>query len=293
MISRVALPLVVMLVVAACAAPAGAQQSSPRRVREFAALPNWSGLWETEVSAALASGDFERSFAASKSTDADSSLSQPGAVTAFEREFFRRTQLLGKPPYNAEWEQKYQSDVARLKDPAVHAAAEQPPVRACAIGYPLIMESPTDGFFEALVTPEQTLLLFADGEVRHIYTDGRPHPKREDLWPTDIGDSIGRWDGMTLVIDTIERKAGPLIPLPQFLTANLSEQAHFTERLRMVDANTLLNDLTIEDPQRLAHPWTVSIRYKRVTDVDRMIATNCTENDRNPTVNGKVTISAP
>jgi hypothetical protein len=55
----------------------------------------------------------------------------------------------------------------------------------------------------------------------------------------------------------------------------------------------LQNDLTIDDPQRFSHPWQISIRYKRVTDVNRMIATNCTENDRDETVNGKQTIVPP
>ena len=49
--------------------------------------------------------------------------------------------------------------------------------------------------------------------------------------------------------------------------------------------------MTIEDPERLAHPWTMRIRYRRVVDLTRMISTDCTENDRNPIVNGRVVIS--
>ncbi len=163
------------------------------------------------------------------------------------------------------------------------------------MGFPVVMDSPTpDGMFQALVTPEETLLLFRDGDVRHIYTDGRAHPQPQDLWPTDMGDSIGRWEGNTLVIDTIERKAGPLLPVNvSGVSADLSEQAHFTERLRMLDRNTMQDDLTIDDPLRFSHPWQVSLRYRRVVNVDRMIASNCTENDRNPIVDGKVTIAPP
>jgi hypothetical protein len=96
-----------------------------------------------------------------------------------------------------------------------------------------------------------------------------------------------------LVIDTIARKAGPIAALPLPDMAVPSDQAHFTERLRLIDANTLQNDLTIDDPQRFSHPWQITIRYKRVTDVNRMITTNCTENDRDTTVNGKQTIVPP
>ena len=53
------------------------------------------------------------------------------------------------------------------------------------------------------VTPEETLFLYENGDVRHIYSD-REHPKKDDLWPTKRGNSIGRWKGATLFIDTIE-----------------------------------------------------------------------------------------
>jgi len=273
-------------------APVHAQQNSPQRVHAFAALPNWTGLWETETSAALVSGEIEASVARAAEAARKSGAPPPaeGLLDPVETEFMRRTELMAPPPYKLEWQKKYQAALVMLK----HPARTRPTIlKGCNWGFPLLMDTPVpDGMFQALVTPEETLLLFRSGEVRHIYTDGRPHPKKEDLWPTDIGDSIGHWDGATLVIDTIERKAGPLFP-PPFVSADLSEHAHFVERLHMSGANTMQNDMTIEDPLRLARPWKVSIRYKRVTDMDRMIATNCTENDRNPVVDGKVTIAPP
>jgi hypothetical protein len=106
-----------------------------------------------------------------------------------------------------------------------------------------------------------------------------------------MGDSIGHWEGGTLVIETIERTAGPFVPIPHFVSPDLSEQARFIERIRMVDPNTLQDAVTIQDSTRLARPWTVTLRYRRVANMDRLIATNCTENDRNTVVNGKVTIA--
>jgi hypothetical protein len=284
-------PALLALAMLACAA-LQAQANPPERVRQFAALPPWTGIWETEVAAQLASGELDQALAGAEHNPATAAftLAPPGVLLPLEVEFFRRAQLLGTPPYNRQWQQVYEQRKREVKaTPA--SAVNMGDIRACTQGYPLLMESATDGMFELLVTPEETLLLFADGELRHIYTDGRPHPKQEDLWATELGNSIGHWQGNTLVIDTIERKAGPLIPIAHFVSPDLSEQAHFVERLRQLDRDHMQNDMTIEDPARLARPWRLTLRYRRVTDMDRLIATNCTENDRNPVVNGKVTIA--
>ena len=247
-----------------------AQPPAPRALA-FAALPDWTGLWETEAAARLV---------------ATGKLEPP--------------KLWGKPPYNAEWERKSlggggpKGSSRPKRDPVAPPADLPPAVKVCEPGgFPAGMEHPVpDHLFEMLVTPEQTLLVSSDGTIRHLYTDGRQHPKAEDLWPTAEGDSIGHWEGVTLVVDTIARKAGPVgPPLPGI--ADLSEHAHFTERLRLLDADTLQNEMTIDDPQRFAHPWQLVIRYKRVKDLDRMIAVDCRENDRNPVVDGNFVITPP
>lgn len=284
--------VLMLMAMAGCCSALHGQVNPPERVRQFAALPRWTGLWETEIAAQLNSGELDKALAEADHNPAvaEFPLAPPGVLLPLEVEFFRRAQLLGRPPYNEPWQKEYERRIREVKATPV-AAVNMGEIRSCASGYPLLMESPTDGMFEVLVTPEETLLLFADGEVRHIYTDGRPHPKKEDLWATELGDSIGHWQGATLVVDTIERKAGPLISVPHFVSPDLSEQAHFLERLRMLDANTLQNEMTIEDPERLAGPWKVTLRYRRVTNMERLIPTNCTENERNPVVNGQVTIA--
>jgi len=290
-----------LLCLAAAAQGQGVTRSEPQasharavdeRARRFAALPNWTGIWETRLSAAMASGEIKTIIAqdAHNPNRPEFNFAPPGILHPFEMEFFRLVQLLQKPPYNPQWEANYRSQVARLtQTPA--STSDGNAVKACTWGFPLLMESPTDGVFQLFVTPEETLFLFANGEVRHIYTDGRPHPRKEDLWPTSQGNSIGRWEGHTLVIETIARTPGPVIPDPRFISPDFSDQARFIERLRKVDRNALQDELTIEDPARLAHPWRVTLHYRRVTDMDRLIATNCTENDRNPVVDGQLTIA--
>jgi len=249
-------------------------------VRTFAALPNWTGLWETDASAAMLS----------QLGGAHDELSSEEALRAD----FKRVVLLGNPPYNAEWQKKAAESQEKAAKARKSGRASAPRA-VCSAGlwggFPAVMDSVVpDDTFEAVVTPEETLFIFPDGEVRHIYTDGRPHPKPEDLWPTRMGDSIGRWQGATLVVDTIARKAGPIFPL---FSADLSGRAHFTERIRRLDADTMENRMTIDDPLRFVRPWDLTIVYKRVTNLDRMIETNCSENDRNPLVNGQFVVAPP
>ena len=97
-----------------------------------------------------------------------------------------------------------------------------------------------------------------DHLVRHVYTDGRGHETATG--PTWMGDSIGRWEGDTLVVDTtgfndrtwIDRRG-----LPH------SEELHVVERFRRVDENTLQIDVTVEDARAYTKPWTVQLRYTR------------------------------
>jgi hypothetical protein len=183
-----------------------------------------------------------------------------------------------------EWEGRYQR---ALRARAANAGATVN-IKNCTIGFPIVLEAPH--VFQIVVTPEETLFVFASGGVRHIYTDGRSHPGSDDIWPTRMGDSVGHWEGDTLVIDTVARTPGPI--WPSAVTADLSEQAHFTERVRMVDHNALEDQLTIEDPLRFERPWQLLLRFSRVTDLNRMIPWDC-EDDRNPVVDGKLSIAPP
>ena len=253
------------VIAVAMAGPVAAGRPGAPRARTFTQLPNWTGIWETEAAARL--------------------LTSAGHT-------FEMPKLWGKPPYNPEWARK-QPGAPPPGPPPPGGGDLAPTIKVCSPGgFPAIMEYPVpDYLFEILVTPEETLLLATDGAARHIYTDGRPHPQPDELWPTVLGDSIGHWQGGTLVIDTIARTAGPVGPVPW--AANLSDQAHFTERLRLIGEDTLQDELTIDDPARFVRPWQITVRYQRVKDISRMIAVNCAENDRNPVVGGKIVIVPP
>jgi hypothetical protein len=246
-----------------CVATAHADPNSAARVRIFASLPDWTGLWQS----------------------AAWPIDVSGRVPGGEAKLREGLQLIRHPPYNAEWEAKFQEG---MKNTAA-LAAQSATFTACTRGFPAIMEGPM--VFQIVVSPEETLLVFESQQVRHIYTDGRRHPPAEDLWPTRLGDSIGRWKGDTLIVDTVARNAEPIAP--RAWLSILSDQAHFTERLRLVNRNKVEDQVTIEDPIAFARPWHMVLEFTRVPGMNRMIAYDCTENERNPVVDGKMTITVP
>jgi hypothetical protein len=131
---------------------------------------------------------------------------------------------------------------------------------------------------EFLFTPGRvTTLHEAWMQWRIIFTDGRPHPEEWD--PTFYGHSIGRWEGDTLVVDTVGIK--DTVPLGQGM--NHSNKLHIVERISLAknDPDTLVVDMTVEDPLALEKPWKNTLTYKRSRDWD-LIEFVCAENDRNP-----------
>jgi hypothetical protein len=115
---------------------------------------------------------------------------------------------------------------------------------------------------EIVNTPGRVLMIYEfDHFVRQIWTDGRPH--NTDLGPTWMGDSIGHWEGDTLVVDTIgfndkswvDRGGHPH-----------SEDLHVTERMRRADPKTLTIDITIEDPKAYTKPWGGGLTYELKPD---------------------------
>jgi hypothetical protein len=112
---------------------------------------------------------------------------------------------------------------------------------------------------------------------RNIWTDGRGHP--DDLDATFSGDSVGHWDGATLVVETIGIKT--LTELT--MGVKHSDKLRLTERIHLQqgDPNTLVDELTAEDPVALEKPWHNTLTFKRARD-QNLLEFVCAENDRNP-----------
>jgi len=97
--------------------------------------------------------------------------------------------------------------------------------------------------------------------ARIVPMDGRPHGSVRQ-WS---GDSRGRWEGDTLVVETTHftnNGTGALQPRLQVTDENL----HLVERFTRVDAETLLYEFTVNDPTTWTKPWTASIRMAKSRD---------------------------
>jgi hypothetical protein len=106
--------------------------------------------------------------------------------------------------------------------------------------------------FELRQFPDMVLLLFdQDHLVRRIYMDGRGHP--DGYLSTWMGHSIGKYEGDTLVVDTvgvndktrIDRGGHPH-----------SDALHFVERIRRLNPKALEYEVTFDDPKAYKKPWT-------------------------------------
>jgi hypothetical protein len=140
-------------------------------------------------------------------------------------------------------------------------------------GMPGIMGQPYP--MEFLLTPGKvTIVIEAYTQVRHIYTDGRPLPADPD--PKFFGTSVGRWDGDTLVVETVG-----FSPLTQ-LAANTphSDKMRIAERFRLTAPDVMTVETTVTDPEALTAPWSSSrtlIRHRDWTISEYI----CEENNRN------------
>ena len=97
------------------------------------------------------------------------------------------------------------------------------------------------------------------GEYRVIPTDGRSHPKSAELDITYMGDTVGRWEGDTLVLDSVAFTDTTWLGRGGLFH---SDQMHVVERFKR-EGDALLYDVTVEDPEVLAEPYVYPTRVVR------------------------------
>lgn len=235
-----------------------AAQDQQARTATFEQLPYWPGYWVGETAA----GTPISGIALRTPTDGSEPPDSPAIWS-------------NRAPWNDEGKRRV-AEVQR----------SQGGRKGQGWGYPLMMNSATPVQF--VITPEEVLIVNAYNEVRHVYTDGRDHPPEEDLWPTVTGNSIGHWEGDTLVIDTI------MVTNPnEYFQGGppLSEEARYSERIQL-DGEKLHLELTIEDPVTLSAPWKLNLGLVRDFGFDRMIQVDW-NNDRTGVEGDVNTIEPP
>jgi hypothetical protein len=121
---------------------------------------------------------------------------------------------------------------------------------------------------------EVTMIFDGNAETRHIYLNV-PHAANPK--PSWYGDSVGHYEGDTLVVDTIALNDKTFIDA--YRTPHTGK-IHVTERWRLVDNGETLEVLaTIDDPDTFNQPWQALRRYQKGT---RTLAENiCAENNTN------------
>ena len=129
--------------------------------------------------------------------------------------------------------------------------------------------------FKMIQTPNQIVVVFENGDpVRQIHTDGRGLPK--DPNPSWMGYSVGRWQGDTLVVETIgitTRAWLDVIGHPR------SEDMRITERYRRRDFGHMDFEVSIDDPKYYTRPFGYKATMTLLPDTD-VLEYVCTENQK-------------
>jgi hypothetical protein len=105
---------------------------------------------------------------------------------------------------------------------------------------------------------EQRIVMIFEGAThiwREIYMDGRAHPAGDDLNPTYLGHSVGRWDGDTLVIDVVGFNENSWL---DYFGHPHTDQLHVVERFTRPDKNTLHYQATVDDRGAYTRPFTLA-----------------------------------
>ncbi len=100
---------------------------------------------------------------------------------------------------------------------------------------------------------------------------------RTNIKPSWFGDSVARWEGDTLVIDTVGIDTRTWVDV--FATPH-TDKLHVVERYRLLDANRMQGEVRVEDPGAFTTPWTGIVNYRR--DREPYLEVACSENNINP-----------
>ena len=141
-----------------------------------------------------------------------------------------------------------------------------PPIGGSAASPPLLPGAAFANYYE-IVQTDNRVMIFSEmfHDVRIIRMNGVHLPSTIKQW---LGDSIGRWEGSTLVVDTTNFRADTH-------NADSSDRLHVVERFTRVDQNTLRYRVTVEDSETWARPWTAEWPFRATNN--RLFETACHE----------------
>ena len=181
----------------------------------------------------------------------------------------------GKIPLQPWAEARRKEIAANYRDPKGNVAYMDPSARCLGAGVPRInYVTPYNGY-QFIQTPGH-VVLYAEWnhEARIIPVDGRPHLRGTlRQW---MGDSRGRWEGNTLVVEVTNFNGRAWM---DWLTFH-SEALRITERFTLIDAETIGYEATIDDPKVFTKPWKVALGFRRADPHYRLFEYACHEGNR-------------
>ena len=127
-------------------------------------------------------------------------------------------------------------------------------------------------------TPDVIVIMYeGNSGLRQIFTDGRPLPElNEDLQPWWYGYSAGRWEGDTLVVETIGFRDDVWLDV---LGSPMTNAGKMIERFSRPSFGALQIDVTIDDPTAYTEPFTVRVNQRILLD-EELIEFICNENEK-------------
>jgi hypothetical protein len=217
------------------------------RYAELDKLPDWGGVWENISGKRIAE------------------------FTGNDPEEKRRF-VATPPPFNAEYAARYKT----VSDSRASGAVQNDPTSRCLWpGVPRLIWQPFPWEFVFEPGIVRTNYEYMS-QVRRIFTDGRGHPADPD--PSFNGHSIGRWEGDTLVVETVGLRGDTMLDqtgMPH------SDAMVVSERIRLIAPDMLENQVTMRDPKAFTKPYVTTRRYRRHRDWEIMEYV-CQENNRDP-----------
>jgi hypothetical protein len=189
------------------------------------------------------------------------------------------TEILLKGDYKKSWDARRAAEAEAnkkgepLATPAVDCIPYGMPRMMSVALYPL----------EIIQRPSQvTMVTEAFSEVRRVYMNEKQMPI-DEVPPGYYGHSVGRWEGDTLVIDTVGIKTS----IPSYQMMPHSDRMRITERIRLVAPDYLHDQITHEDPVALEKPVTYTLAYRRMPNY-KMVEFVCENNREYVDANGAV-----
>ena len=216
------------------------QAASAPTPKRASGVPDFSGIW---VQTRARGANVPAAFDPASGSYTNVLRSRTGNPVDFERDSGVRQRVV--PRESRPWYRPQHWARVQFNDIHGHSLKAPDPAFQCMPdGVPRI------GLPQEIVQTDRHMLFIYPLHIRRIYIDGRPHPAEDQWLGTWFGHSVGRWEGDTLVVSTVDFNGLEWLGWPGWIT---SPDKRVTERIRRI-GNTLTWEAEVTD-SILLQPW--------------------------------------